>query len=144
VELPEGLQVLGMLTGCALDDIRIDTPVELTLEALYTDEEGRDVLTYKYAPRGRGMRAVYVLGVGAHPWGKFPDKPQLQLAVEALTAALGDAGVAWRDLQGVVQVRELAWQLRGQAGGRQVPNPLVGQSAVLGLGANGASVVLKV
>jgi hypothetical protein len=47
VELPEGLQVLGMLTGCALDDIRIDTPVELTLEALYTDEEGRDVLTYK-------------------------------------------------------------------------------------------------
>lgn len=48
------------------------------------------------------MRPVYVLGVAAHPWGKFPDKPQLQLAVEALTAALGDAGVRWRELQGLV------------------------------------------
>jgi len=48
------------------------------------------------------MRPVYVLGVGAHPWGKFPQKPQLQLAIEALTAALGDAGLDWRDLQGLV------------------------------------------
>lgn len=48
------------------------------------------------------MRPVYVLGVGAHPWGKFPTKPQLQLAIEALTAALTDAGVRWRDLQGLV------------------------------------------
>ncbi len=48
------------------------------------------------------MRPVYVLGVGAHPWGKWPDKPQLQLALEALTAALGDAGLGWRDLQGLV------------------------------------------
>ena len=48
------------------------------------------------------MRPVYVLGVGAHRWGKFPDKPQLQLAIEALTAAIADAGVDWRDLQGLV------------------------------------------
>jgi acetyl-CoA acetyltransferase len=48
------------------------------------------------------MRPVYVLGVGAHPWGKFPEKPQLRLAIEALTAALGDAGVGWRELQGLV------------------------------------------
>lgn len=48
------------------------------------------------------MRPVYVLGVAAHPWGKFPDKPQLQLALEALTAALGDAGVRWPELQGLV------------------------------------------
>jgi acetyl-CoA acetyltransferase len=48
------------------------------------------------------MRPVYVLGVGAHPWGKFPDKPQLQLAIEALTAALVDARLGWRDLQGLV------------------------------------------
>jgi uncharacterized OB-fold protein len=50
VELPEGLRVLGMLTGCGLDEIRIEMPVRLTVEALYTDEAGRDVLTYKYAP----------------------------------------------------------------------------------------------
>ena len=48
------------------------------------------------------MRPVYVLGVGAHPWGKFPDKPQLQLAIEAMSAALGDAGLGWRDLRGLV------------------------------------------
>jgi acetyl-CoA acetyltransferase len=48
------------------------------------------------------MRPVYVLGVGAHPWGKFPDKPQLQLAIEALSGALKDAGLGWRDLRGLV------------------------------------------
>jgi acetyl-CoA acetyltransferase len=44
--------------------------------------------------------------------------------------------------QGVLQVCELAWQLRGEAAGRQVEGARVGLSAVLGLGANGASVVL--
>jgi acetyl-CoA acetyltransferase len=44
--------------------------------------------------------------------------------------------------QGVLQVCELVWQLRQQAVGRQVPGAKVAQSAVLGLGANGASVVL--
>jgi len=48
------------------------------------------------------MRPVYVLGVGAHPWGKFPQKPQLQLAIEALSAALTDARLGWRDIQGLV------------------------------------------
>lgn len=52
VELPEGLRVMGMLTGCPLEEIRIDMAVELTVEALYTDAEGRDVLTYKYRPSG--------------------------------------------------------------------------------------------
>lgn len=51
VELPEGLRVLGMLTGCPLDELRVDMPVELVTEPLYRDEEGREVLTYKYAPR---------------------------------------------------------------------------------------------
>ena len=50
VELPEGLRVMGMLTGFPLDDIRIGTPVELTVEPLYRDDAGREVLTYKYAP----------------------------------------------------------------------------------------------
>ena len=45
--------------------------------------------------------------------------------------------------QGVLQVCELAIQLRGQADGRQVSDARIGQTAVLGLGANGASIVLK-
>lgn len=56
VELPEGLRVMGMLTCCALDEIRIDMPVELTVEPLYTDESGREVLTFKYAPAAEEAR----------------------------------------------------------------------------------------
>lgn len=48
------------------------------------------------------MRSVYVLGVAAHPWGKWAEKTQLQLAVETLAGAIDDAGLNWRDLQGLV------------------------------------------
>ena len=44
---------------------------------------------------------------------------------------------------GVFQVCELAWQLRGQAGGRQVPGAKVGLAQTLGLGANATAVVLE-
>ncbi|KQN33123.1 lipid-transfer protein [Sphingomonas sp. Leaf38] len=47
-------------------------------------------------------QSVYVLGAGAHPWGKWPDKPQLQLALEAIDLALADAGLGWPDVQGLV------------------------------------------
>lgn len=47
-------------------------------------------------------RPVFVLGAGAHRWGKWPDKPQLQLALDALQAALADAGLSWRDVQALV------------------------------------------
>lgn len=47
-------------------------------------------------------QSVYVLGAGAHPWGKWPDKSQLQLALEAIGLALADAGLAWPDVQGLV------------------------------------------
>jgi acetyl-CoA acetyltransferase len=45
--------------------------------------------------------------------------------------------------QAVLQICELTWQLRGEAEGHQVPGARVGMSAVLGLGANGGSVILK-
>lgn len=47
-------------------------------------------------------RPVYVVGAGAHPWGKWPGKPQLQLALDAVNAALRDAGLGWKDVQGLV------------------------------------------
>jgi uncharacterized OB-fold protein len=50
VELPEGLRVMGMLTGTAHDDIRIGMAVDLVIEPLYRDESGRDVMTYKFKP----------------------------------------------------------------------------------------------
>jgi acetyl-CoA acetyltransferase len=44
---------------------------------------------------------------------------------------------------GVFQICELTWQLRGQAGARQVPGASVGLAQTLGLGGNGTAVVLK-
>jgi uncharacterized OB-fold protein len=46
-----------MLTGCELDQVGIGMPVELTVERLYTDEQGRDVMTYKYLPTAEGEPA---------------------------------------------------------------------------------------
>jgi len=47
------------------------------------------------------MRDVAVLGVGMHTWGKFPDKSLADLSRHAVTAALADAGVSWREIQAV-------------------------------------------
>lgn len=47
------------------------------------------------------MRDVAVIGLGMHPWGKFPEKSVQQLCRVAVEAALRDAGVAWRDIQAV-------------------------------------------
>ena len=45
--------------------------------------------------------------------------------------------------QALMQVCELAWQLKGHAGERQVEGARIAMSAVLGPGANGGSIVLK-
>jgi acetyl-CoA acetyltransferase len=47
------------------------------------------------------MRDVAVIGLGMHPWGKFPDKSVTQLCRHAVDAALTDAGVAWREIEAV-------------------------------------------
>ena len=58
VELPEGLRVMGMLTGCTRDTVRIGMPLEMVLEALYADAAGQQVLTYKFRPvTGQGGAA---------------------------------------------------------------------------------------
>jgi uncharacterized OB-fold protein len=50
VDLPEGVRVMTMLTGAAPDEFRIGSPMELRLEPLRLDADGRDVLTWKFAP----------------------------------------------------------------------------------------------
>jgi len=47
------------------------------------------------------MRDVGILGVGIHPWGKFPEKTYVDLGVHACRAALADAGIEWTDIQAV-------------------------------------------
>ena len=53
------------------------------------------------------MREIAVLGVGLHQWGKFPDKPWTQMAVDAAREALRDAGVEWTAIKGVVAGSQL-------------------------------------
>jgi acetyl-CoA acetyltransferase len=67
------------------------------------------------------------------PTGNLPINPSggFQSFGEATTA------------QGILQICEVAWQLRGEAGGRQVPNAKVGLAQTLGLGGNAAAAVLK-
>jgi acetyl-CoA acyltransferase len=44
---------------------------------------------------------------------------------------------------GVFQVCELGWQLRDQAGPRQVPDAKLALAQTLGLGGNGTAVIVK-
>ena len=49
--------------------------------------------------RTMNHREVAVLGVGLHPFGRFPEKDLPQLAREAAAAALKDAGIGWQAVQ---------------------------------------------
>ena len=48
------------------------------------------------------MREVAIIGVGVHPWGKFPEKSFLDITVPAVRGALKDAGMKWSDIQAIV------------------------------------------
>lgn len=48
------------------------------------------------------MEDVVVVGIGAHPWGKFPGKSFIDLGAEAVRNALKDAGVSWTDVPAAV------------------------------------------
>lgn len=59
------------------------------------------------------MREVAVLGIGMHPWGKFPEKSFIDLGVTAIEDALKDAGLEWREVQSAVSG---VWQWGGSEG----------------------------
>jgi len=45
------------------------------------------------------MEDVAIIGVGLHPFGRFEGKTAMQMGVEAIFAAVADAGLDWRDIQ---------------------------------------------
>ena len=47
------------------------------------------------------MRDVAVLGLGMHPWGKFPEKPLNDICRVAVEGALADADLKWKDVGAV-------------------------------------------
>ena len=50
VELPEGIRILSPLTGCDIEDVKVGMELELTVEKLYDDDEGNQVMAYKFKP----------------------------------------------------------------------------------------------
>ena len=50
VELPEGIRIQTLFTGCDFDALEIGMDVELVIERLHIDEDGNEILTYKFRP----------------------------------------------------------------------------------------------
>ena len=50
VELPEGLRVIARLTETDPDRLAFGMPVRLTFVPLHVDDDGRQVVTYAFAP----------------------------------------------------------------------------------------------
>jgi uncharacterized OB-fold protein len=54
VQLDEGLYLLSELTECALDEVKIGMSVELILGKGWKDQEGNEVIMYKFRPIREG------------------------------------------------------------------------------------------
>jgi uncharacterized OB-fold protein len=50
VALPEGISVLGIITDCVFEELKVGMQVELLAETLYTDANGREFQTWKFRP----------------------------------------------------------------------------------------------
>ena len=50
VELPEGIRLETQFTDCDIEALEIGMDVELVIEKLHRDDEGNDVVTYKFRP----------------------------------------------------------------------------------------------
>ncbi|MET8167292.1 thiolase family protein [Streptomyces sp. NPDC005329] len=69
------------------------------------------------------MTEAVVIGVGLHPFGRFPGKSALDMGADAVRLALADAGVDWPRIQG------------GYIGSYEVANPdaIVGRLGLTGI-----------
>jgi len=82
---------------------------------------------------GAGESESLLMAGETTPTGRMPINPSGGFV------SFGEATTA----MGVFQIAELTWQLRGQAGGRQVPDAKVGLCQTLGLGGNATAAILK-
>jgi uncharacterized OB-fold protein len=47
---PEGIAILGQLTGCKYEDLEIGMEVEMVVEKLFEDKDGNEVVAWKFRP----------------------------------------------------------------------------------------------
>ena len=45
------------------------------------------------------MDDVAIIGVGLHPFGRFPGTSAIEMGAKAARSALADAGITWKDVQ---------------------------------------------
>ena len=50
VEMPEGITVLGLLTTYDKEQLSPGRTMEMIIDTMYTNDEGNDVVTYKFKP----------------------------------------------------------------------------------------------
>jgi uncharacterized protein len=50
VELSEGIRILGLITGCTPENLSIGMKMKLVVESLFTNDEGQEVVTWKFTP----------------------------------------------------------------------------------------------
>jgi uncharacterized OB-fold protein len=50
VELPEGIRVETLFTDCDPEEIAVGMEVEMTIDVLHEDDEGNEILAYKFRP----------------------------------------------------------------------------------------------
>ena len=103
VELPGEVKVEARLTESDPDVLRLGMEMELVVLPFRTDDDGNEVVTFAFRPvelrRAHGMDDVAIIGVGLHPFGRFPGVTAIDMGAIAIRRALADAGVAWRDIQ---------------------------------------------
>lgn len=52
IDLPEGLRIESLFTTDDYDKLEVDGKVELVIEKLYDDDEGNEVMAFKFRPVG--------------------------------------------------------------------------------------------
>jgi uncharacterized OB-fold protein len=50
VELPEGVRIQTLFTGCDPENLRTGMKMEMVIERLQEDEMGNEIVTYKFRP----------------------------------------------------------------------------------------------
>ena len=50
IEMPGGLRIASVLTTADPKELKIGMDMELVIDKLYEDEEGNDVMNYKFKP----------------------------------------------------------------------------------------------
>jgi acetyl-CoA acetyltransferase len=109
-------------------------PEDVSVAEVYDLSSATELDWYEHLGLCKPGEAERLLHSGAtHIGGRVPVNPSGGLS------CFGEAVPA----QALAQICELTWQLRGQAGARQVRSPTVGITANQGLFGHGSSVILK-